>query len=242
MFNNISDFVSNIIHNAVPATNHMYDNIFTQNNFNTATNNNSNKPPPASNKVLSSLPMVKITSDDLIEAANKECLICLEEQEVGKWACKLQCGHLYHKQCIHEWLSKNCTCPVCRFELETDDINYENKRKLRMKKRKIRLRLDEIQKKSINELKQLCLTLHVDIKDCIDKSEIVDRLVKSGYIDITLISPPVIMNSNEFYTKTVTELRYLLLSYGISDKDCLEKSELRTKLLESGRIIIEPND
>ncbi len=40
--------------------------------------------PPASNRQVSSLPMVRITIDDLQEQSNKECLICLEEQKLGK--------------------------------------------------------------------------------------------------------------------------------------------------------------
>ena len=47
-------------------------------------------------------------------------IITTEEQQLGAYACKLPCGHLFHKECVVGWLEKNCTCPVCRFELETD--------------------------------------------------------------------------------------------------------------------------
>jgi hypothetical protein len=33
--------------------------------------------PPASRRALASLPMVKVTGDDILEATNKECLVCL---------------------------------------------------------------------------------------------------------------------------------------------------------------------
>ena len=84
--------------------------------------------PPASKNAIAKLPMVKVTADDLLEENNKECLICLEEQVLGAYACKLQCGHLFHRDCVSEWLEKHCTCPVCRFELETDDAMYEQER------------------------------------------------------------------------------------------------------------------
>ena len=196
------------------------------------------KAPPASQRVLASLPLVKVTADDILEAANKECLICLEEQKIGSWACKLQCGHLYHKQCISEWLEKHCTCPVCRFELETDDTVYERDRKLRMKKRKLRLRKDEISSKGISQLRELAQNLNVNISGCIDKTEIIERLISSGLIEITEGQPPTEMTEEEFSSKTVSELKFLLLSFGISDRNVIEKSELRSKLLTSGRIVL----
>ena len=106
--------------------------------------------PPASRKVLSNLPLVTVTADDLLEASNKECTVCLDEQTLGSLACKLPCGHLFHKECVKDWLCRHCICPVCRLELETDDINYEMTRSKRMESRKIRIRLDELKAKSIS--------------------------------------------------------------------------------------------
>lgn len=105
--------------------------------------------PPASRKVLSNLPLVTVTADDLLEASNKECTVCLDEQKLGSLACKLPCGHLFHKECVKDWLCRHCICPVCRLELETDDINFEMTRLKRMESRKIRIRLDELKAKSI---------------------------------------------------------------------------------------------
>ena len=110
-------------------------------------------PPPTSRHYLNNLPMVKVTADDLQEANNKECLVCLEEQKLGEMACKLPCGHVFHRNCVEvssiknnffsnlslyffskEWLEKQCTCPVCRYEVPTDDVYYEQERKTKMKK------------------------------------------------------------------------------------------------------------
>ena len=70
-------------------------------------------PPPASKKAIRNLNIVQVTSDDLIEESNKECLICLDEQKIGSTSCKLACGHLYHQRCLTEWLQKSCTCEYC---------------------------------------------------------------------------------------------------------------------------------
>ena len=72
--------------------------------------NNQAKAPPASKKAIRNLAIVQVTADDLIEESNKECLICLDDQRLGSYACKLACGHLYHKACLIEWLQKSCTC------------------------------------------------------------------------------------------------------------------------------------
>ena len=225
---------SNIFGNFMNASN-----AFIPNPAGTATQPNS-KTPPASQRALRTLPMVKVTADDILEATNKECLICLEEQQIGAWACKLQCGHLFHKPCVTDWLEKHCTCPVCRFELETDDQSYETDRKKRMKKRKLRLRLDEINNKSIAQLRELASVLNVNITGCLDKTEVVDKLVKSGCIEVTEGLPPMEMYESELNGKSVKELKYLLLSFGLPATNALEKRELREQLVASGRIIFKP--
>lgn len=42
------------------------------------------------------------------------CSICLEELSAGHEVYDLPCSHLYHKKCIHVWLQKHRTCPLCR--------------------------------------------------------------------------------------------------------------------------------
>ena len=130
------------------------------------------KVPPASRRAIQNLVEVKVTADDLWEETNKECLVCVEEQRLGSTACKLSCGHLYHRACLVEWLQKHCTCPVCRYELETDDIEYERERKGRMQTRKMRFRMDELKAKKVSQLRDVATTLLVNIAGCMEKSEV----------------------------------------------------------------------
>jgi hypothetical protein len=41
------------------------------------------------------------------------CSICLESYADSK-AIELDCGHLYHSECIRIWVRKHTTCPLCR--------------------------------------------------------------------------------------------------------------------------------
>ncbi|KAM5565151.1 E3 ubiquitin-protein ligase CIP8 [Rosa sericea] len=81
--------------------------------------------PPASKAAVSELPAVEIKSVD--EAV--VCAICKDMVNVGEMSKKLPCGHGYHGDCIVPWLSSRNSCPVCRFELPTDDPEYEEERK-----------------------------------------------------------------------------------------------------------------
>jgi hypothetical protein len=84
--------------------------------------------PPASKSAVSALPTVKIAS----EAEALACAICKDMVNIGEMATKLPCGHEYHGDCIVPWLGSRNSCPVCRFELPTDDPEYEEERKKRV--------------------------------------------------------------------------------------------------------------
>lgn len=45
------------------------------------------------------------------------CSICLDEgmEEI----CILPCKHVFHKECIEDWLKRRPTCPTCRFSFTT---------------------------------------------------------------------------------------------------------------------------
>ena len=194
-------------------------------------------PPPAANSFINALRETTITSDDLIEENNKECLICLDDHELGGRAVKMPCGHLFHKLCLVEWLGKQGSCPACRYEVESSNAMYELSRKERMQKsRKMRMRKDELKAKSVKELRNMAHQLSINIAGCIDKSEITDIMSASGKIDFTEGVPVQKIEEDVFKAKSVKDLRKLLLSFGISDEGLLYKDELRDKLVESGRI------
>ena len=45
------------------------------------------------------------------------CSICQEPMAEGEEVLKLPCRHCYHSECVHTWLHKNNSCPMCRRQL-----------------------------------------------------------------------------------------------------------------------------
>ena len=42
------------------------------------------------------------------------CPICLEDFDETKHIVYLDCQHIYHEDCIIEWINKDPSCPLCR--------------------------------------------------------------------------------------------------------------------------------
>lgn len=90
-------------------------------------------PPPTSKKFINDL------KDRLIrdEESEGQCPICLKDMEQDDIVNELPCRHQFHKDCILPWLKKTSSCPSCRFQLPTDDRDFEEmkKQKKRAKQR-----------------------------------------------------------------------------------------------------------
>jgi hypothetical protein len=45
------------------------------------------------------------------------CTICIEDFKEEYYIVKLDCGHLFHEECISEWGLYKQECPVCKKEI-----------------------------------------------------------------------------------------------------------------------------
>lgn len=80
--------------------------------------------PPAAMSFVNSLPHVVI-NEQHEKHEGLACAICKEMLPIGTEVNQLPCFHLYHPSCILPWLSTRNSCPLCRYELPTDDKDYE---------------------------------------------------------------------------------------------------------------------
>ncbi|XP_061375475.1 uncharacterized protein LOC133317631 [Gastrolobium bilobum] len=80
--------------------------------------------PPAAVSFVNNLPRVVIGKEHE-KHGELVCAICKDVLAPGTEVNQLPCSHLYHASCILPWLRARNSCPLCRYELPTDDKDYE---------------------------------------------------------------------------------------------------------------------
>ncbi|GLJ24374.1 hypothetical protein SUGI_0465300 [Cryptomeria japonica] len=59
------------------------------------------------------------------------CCICQTTLLAGEKCVRMPCNHEYHEGCILQWLETSNSCPACKYELQTDDPEYEAQKQRR---------------------------------------------------------------------------------------------------------------
>ncbi|CAL1167741.1 unnamed protein product [Cladocopium goreaui] len=140
--------------------------------------------------------------------------------------------------------------PVCRWELPTDDQNYEKGRAERMKGRKIRLRQTDLTVKTAAELRRFAHFLGVDVKDCLEKGELVEKIGRSPQVLIVSADeaecgsspsmPREPMFSPEDLEKTsISDLKAIMERLAVKGSSSNEKAELIRHLHDAGLVLSE---
>ena len=68
------------------------------------------------NEVIVEIP-INIPREIFSDNENAYCIICMEPILKKNIVSKLQCGHIYHYDCLNKWVKKKKNCPVCRTKL-----------------------------------------------------------------------------------------------------------------------------
>mmetsp|Transcript_90543 Transcript_90543/g.161281 ORF Transcript_90543/g.161281 Transcript_90543/m.161281 type:complete len:377 (-) Transcript_90543:95-1225(-) len=210
--------------------------------------------PPASASVVRSLPRVKVSAYDIAANESPECSVCLGDLVIGEKALRIPCGHLYHEECVKDWLKKSNECPVCRWELPTDDSEYERGRAMRMAGRKIRLRRTDLSVKTAAELRHFAHFIGVDVKDCLEKGELVEKISQSQQVQIidpvmetsggSSPSAPVagrvaLFTQDQLQSMCIADLKAILERMGLACPS-KEKAELVAYYADAG--LVRPDD
>lgn len=129
-FSPISNILSSIMNfNNFNEDSHM-ENII---NFLMANDPNKYGSPPASKEEVSKLQKIKVSKSnqkEVLQLAGESCCsVCKDDFLVDQQLVKLPCNHVFHDECILPWLNERNSCPTCRFELKTDDSDYESRKK-----------------------------------------------------------------------------------------------------------------
>ena len=72
---------------------------------------------PIKNDLLNVLPESRIADINKLNEENRKCLICLEEYVNNDNAIYLPCFHIFHKNCIIQWIKKHANCPICKINI-----------------------------------------------------------------------------------------------------------------------------
>ncbi|GAQ82494.1 RING U-box superfamily protein [Klebsormidium nitens] len=85
--------------------------------------------PAAAKDEVERLPVMDVDEAKLRQfGAGTQCAVCREDLVVGDKVQQMPCNHLFHPPCLAPWLEENNSCPICRFELRTDDNEYERRK------------------------------------------------------------------------------------------------------------------
>ena len=90
--------------------------------------------PPASKKAVENLKKYKINEEKIKEFGfENSCAVCKDEFNIGEECLSMPCNHYFHGDCLIPWLKERNSCPICRYELPTDDADFENMKKIKLK-------------------------------------------------------------------------------------------------------------
>ena len=144
--NNNNNLQGNIFENRRRRTNRLFDlitNYFILQNYNDNIDNiinqimlnDTNKygNPPASKNSIEKLKKYKINEEKIKEFGfENSCAVCKDEFNIGEECLAMPCNHYFHGNCLLPWLKERNSCPVCRYELPTDDADFEEMKKQKL--------------------------------------------------------------------------------------------------------------
>lgn len=81
------------------------------------------------------------TQKDLDNLSDQSCIICRDEVTPGN-SKKLSCGHIYHVECLQNWMLRQYCCPTCLTDISsksTDPLHDVNRTRYQSNRAKLDL-------------------------------------------------------------------------------------------------------
>lgn len=64
-------------------------------------------------EITSNTETLDFSPDQFPDQADARCVVCLGDYEQEDKLRRLACGHIFHVECVDEWLKRHKTCPLC---------------------------------------------------------------------------------------------------------------------------------
>ncbi|KAJ0230370.1 hypothetical protein HA466_0308720 [Hirschfeldia incana] len=69
---------------------------------------------------------VEALADVVVLVPGLQCLVCLDDFEIGSVGKQMPCEHRFHSYCLLYWLQLHSSCPVCKCQLPTAEEEETN--------------------------------------------------------------------------------------------------------------------
>lgn len=228
----------------------------------------SHSPPPpplpavrgVSAQAVTNLSWIRVAPHHLVDSANRDCCICLQphclhpDDDDSSAAAplsviRLPCAHIFHAECILPWLqTASNTCPVCRYELQSEDPHVEAQRIHRMRHRRPRYTYGELHQMSLTDLIMMKRENERDDESdtemfLFDHQDWIQHLVERRDIELIPDPPPVMRSMGQLQSMTVTELVSCMQDAGVwfHPEHVSERSALMELFVTSGLLHITPD-
>ena len=77
-------------------------------------------------EILRYIPSSVIQEEKNKNENNDKCLICLYEFKIGDKVSTLPCLHIFHIDCLKNWIMRNTWCPICKANCSLDSLLKNN--------------------------------------------------------------------------------------------------------------------
>ena len=77
-------------------------------------------------EILRYIPNSIIKEEKTKNDNNYKCLICLYEFKIGDKVSTLPCLHIFHIDCIKNWIIRSRSCPICKYDCSLDSLLNNN--------------------------------------------------------------------------------------------------------------------